>query len=124
HEHAYPTPEEPVESASTSTSWNRDLRRPEEPSTVVAAWTNDAPVPIETHSVLDQPEVAEPEPQREPTQAEPSFRREKPVFAEPGTMVEETIDEEEADTVQYHASSDEGYDEFEEETRAADGHLN
>ncbi len=41
-------------------------------------------------------------------------------------MEEETIDEEEADTVHYQASSDDGYDEFEEETRAADqpAHLN
>ena len=41
-----------------------------------------------------------------------------PVFAAPGTMEEETIDEEEADAVHYEASSDEGYDEFEEETQA------
>ena len=41
------------------------------------------------------------------------------MFAAPGTMEEETIDEEEADTVRYEESSDEGYDEFEEETRAA-----
>ncbi len=34
-------------------------------------------------------------------------------------MEEETIDEEEADAVHYEESSDEGYDEFEEETRAA-----
>src|ERR1700685_485650 len=42
-----------------------------------------------------------------------------PVFASPGTLEEETIDEEEADTVRYEQSSDEGYEEFEEETRAA-----
>ncbi|HEY3972055.1 MAG TPA: Rne/Rng family ribonuclease [Candidatus Sulfotelmatobacter sp.] len=42
-----------------------------------------------------------------------------PIFAAPGTMEEETIDEEEADTVPYESSSDEGYDEFEEETQAA-----
>ena len=36
-------------------------------------------------------------------------------------MEEETIDEEEADTVHYETSSDEGYDEFEEETQAAGG---
>jgi ribonuclease G len=35
-------------------------------------------------------------------------------------MEEETIDEEEADTIHYQSSSDEGYEEFEEETRAAD----
>src|SRR5260370_34169223 len=47
-----------------------------------------------------------------------------PVFAAPGTMEEETIDEEEADTVHYESSSDEGYDEFEEETQTGPGHLN
>jgi len=46
------------------------------------------------------------------------------VFAAPGTMEEETIDEEEADAVHYETSSDEGYDEFEEETQAGPGHLN
>ncbi len=46
---------------------------------------------------------------------------ETPVFAAPGTMEEETIDEEEADTVHYESSSDEGYDEFEEETQAGPG---
>jgi ribonuclease G len=49
-----------------------------------------------------------------------------PVFAAPGTMEEETIDDEEADAIRYESSSDEGYDEFEEETQAAagTGHLN
>ncbi len=40
-------------------------------------------------------------------------------FAAPGTLEEETIDEEEADTLRYEQSSDDGYEEFEEETRAA-----
>jgi ribonuclease G len=42
-----------------------------------------------------------------------------PEFAAPGTLEEETIDEDEADAVRYEESSDDGYDEFEEETRAA-----
>ena len=126
HEHAYPTPEDPVESASTSTTWNRDFRRPEEPSAAVAARTGDAPSAVEQPRAPEPREAVEPEASHELAQEEPSFRQEKPVFAEPGTIVEETIDEEEADAVQYHASSDEGYDEFEEETQAADGssHLN
>jgi ribonuclease G len=45
--------------------------------------------------------------------------REVVAFASPGTLEEETIDEEEAGTVRYEQSSDEGYEEFEEETRAA-----
>src|SRR5206468_2167353 len=36
-------------------------------------------------------------------------------------MEEETIEDEEADTIHYEASSDEGYEEFEEETQAANG---
>ena len=42
-----------------------------------------------------------------------------PAFAAPGTLEEETIDEDEADVVRYEGSSDDSYDEFEEETRAA-----
>jgi Rne/Rng family ribonuclease len=53
-----------------------------------------------------------------------SQHEQTPVFAAPGTMEEETIDEEEADAIHYEASSDEGYDEFEEETQAGPGHLN
>ena len=37
----------------------------------------------------------------------------------PERSKEETIDEEEADAVRYEQASDEGYEEFEEETRAA-----
>jgi len=44
---------------------------------------------------------------------------EAPVFAAPGTLEEETIEDEEADSLRYEQSSDEGYDEFEEETHAA-----
>ena len=51
-------------------------------------------------------------------------QQQAPVFAAPGTMEEETIDEEEADAIRYESSSDEGYDEFEEETQAGPGHLN
>ena len=56
----------------------------------------------------------------DPVFATPVFAT--PGFATPGTLEEETIDEDEADTVRYEESSDEGYDEFEEETRAAPGH--
>jgi ribonuclease G len=47
--------------------------------------------------------------------------QQSPAFAAPGTMEEETIEEEEADTIHYESSSDEGYEEFEEETQAANG---
>ncbi len=42
-----------------------------------------------------------------------------PEFAAPGTLEEETIEEDEVDAVRYEGASDEGYEEFEEETRAA-----
>jgi ribonuclease G len=48
-----------------------------------------------------------------------AIKADEAAFATPGTLEEETIDEEEADTVRYEESSDDGYDEFEEETRAA-----
>jgi Rne/Rng family ribonuclease len=143
-----------AESASVSTDWNQEFRRAEvaaapaweeQPAAVepepapAAAWhrqeaEDHEEVPQEIHaSVADrdqeaavhraegspvehthQPEVYEPEVHAEP----------KPVFAAPGTMVEETIDEDEADAVHYESSSDEGYEEFEEETRAASPDVN
>jgi ribonuclease G len=52
--------------------------------------------------------------------ATPAPESPTPIFAAPGTMEEETIEEEEeADTIRYQESSDDGYEEFEEETRAA-----
>jgi Rne/Rng family ribonuclease len=118
---------EQVESASTSTDWNQEFRRSEEASIPALGWPGESRVTVE------------PEPVREaendrvasvPEQIDPSVGslrgEETPVFAAPGTMEEETIDEEEADTVRYEASSDEGYEEFEEETHAAGqpAHLN
>jgi Rne/Rng family ribonuclease len=83
--------------------------------------------------VAEQGEITEEEIQREDDHKEPDNRgadqidhparlsreEQTPVFAAPGTMEEETIDEEEADTTHYEAASDEGYEEFEEETHAA-----
>jgi len=113
--------EEPAESASTSTSWKREFRRPEEESVPVAAWTSEAQTPVVEEVPYESEEHAEPiAPAAERSeQPEPSYReRETPVFAAPGTMEEETIEEEEADTIRYQESSDDGYEEFEEETRA------
>ncbi len=100
--------------ASTSVEWNREFRQPEpEKAATDAAQTvehqfveedEELVVPRSEHSDRPLPSTREPEP---------------PVFAAPGTLEEETIDEEEADAVRYEGSSDEGYDEFEEETRAA-----
>ncbi len=127
HEDVTQTHDEPVESASTSVSWERDFRRTEEPA--------DSPISIAetSHDHFDEDEVVEESDERaqQPAVAsefnsEFSHHEESPVFAAPGTMEEETIEEDEADTLHYHASSDEGDEEFEEETQNADnsGDLN
>ena len=128
--------EEPAESASTSTDWNREFRRAEEASIPALGWPGEALASVEVEEVpeaevdgniadLEHTDYRHTEHQHT-DQPAPSLREdETPVFAAPGTMEEETIDEEEADAVHYESSSDEGYDEFEEETRAAGPeHLN
>jgi ribonuclease G len=104
---------------STSVDWNREFRRPEPASAAASTVAREA---AETR----EEEVVEEEEDRMVTprghsdrSAPPAGEPEAPVFAAPGTLEEETIDEEEADTVRYEESSDEEYDEFEEETRAA-----
>jgi ribonuclease G len=137
HEDLRPVADEAVESAATTASWNREFRRSEEQvvSGPGLAWSSEAaPVPDEQSSVAPEHGRAHVEEEIEVapvaenvTEFESRSREEhRPIFAEPGTMEEETIDEEEADTIHYQTSSDEGYDEFEEETRAAGGddHLN
>ena len=129
HDDVVPASEEPAESASTSTSWDREFRRPEETSGPAPAWTAEAQKPIVEEASYESEEHAEPiAPAAERNeQPERSYREdETPIFASPGTMEEETIEEEEADTIHYEASSDEGDEEFEEETQAAGQpvHLN
>ncbi|MGA7220502.1 MAG: hypothetical protein WBX38_19460, partial [Candidatus Sulfotelmatobacter sp.] len=111
--------------ASTSVDWNREFHRhdaeqrdaePEQGSERGGEAMPPIAAPaIEEQFVEDEEEmVAAPE-----KSIQPARQPEAPVFAAPGTLEEETIDEEEADTARYVESSDEGYDEFEEETRAA-----
>ena len=134
HEDIRPAAEEVHESAATSTNWTREFRRAEEVSAPAPAWSTETTAPMETE--LENEEVETQSPSEQETDrllvplaedigqtAHSSREEQSPVFAAPGTMEEETIDEEEADTVSYQASSDEGYEEFEEETQAAD-HLN
>jgi Rne/Rng family ribonuclease len=134
HEDVRPIQEEPAESASTATEWNPEFRRPEpEPENLPAlGWPGELRAPVEEEEFVEETEIAEsdasdrataePEPFTAP--AEPVEDR-TPAFAAPGTMEEETIDDDEADAIHYESSSDEGYDEFEEETRAAGAeHLN
>jgi ribonuclease G len=123
--------EETIDSAATSTNWNREFRRSEEKVAPAPSWNSEPAATGETELVseeVEKPSTDEPETDHlliplaeEINPPARSFREEQtPVFAAPGTMEEETIDEEEADTIHYQSSSDEGYEEFEEETRAAD----
>jgi Rne/Rng family ribonuclease len=119
---------EPAESASTATDWTRAFRRPESAAAAAPAWARESAT--EQHSAPPHEEVHEEiefEEQHAPALAEQSeavlSEQPGPVFAAPGTMEEETIDEEEADAIRYESPSDEGYDEFEEETHAAEPHM-
>jgi ribonuclease G len=118
HEEDEPVRETPVESAATSVDWNREFhRRDAESFTAVSAPPQESQMieeVVEEQVVDEQEETAEiPRPSAVAKVAEQA------VFAAPGTLEEEIIDEEEADTVGYEQASDEGFDEFEEETRAA-----
>ena len=137
HEDIHAVHEEPVEhveEASTSTDWSQEFRRPEAASLPSLGWPGETALTVEQDPVQQgevEEEVHEPESHpaaavSEQVDAPVRSRRdeETPVFAAPGTMEEETIDEEEAGTIHYEASSDEGFDEFEEETQAGPGHLN
>jgi ribonuclease G len=109
--------------ASTSVDWNRDFRRPE-PIKAASAAQRESEHTATEEFVEEDEELVSPRPEsheqpREATQQEtPAFTT--PAFAAPGTLEEETIEEEEADTVRYESSADDTFEEFEEETRAAD----
>ncbi|HTW31241.1 MAG TPA: Rne/Rng family ribonuclease [Candidatus Sulfotelmatobacter sp.] len=124
-------------SASTSTDWNSEFRHPEhlEEDIPALGWPGEVRIVAaeeelgsrkrqeadeeqhEEHHQDDQAlsigEYADLKPRQEPT----------PFYAAPGTVEEETIDEEEVGSLPYETSSDEGYDEFEEETHAGPGQL-
>ena len=106
---------EPVSAASTSADWNREFRRPEP---VHEALSIESPVP-QQQFVEEEEELVQPSSDSSNGMRTNSYESDTPAFAAPGTLEEETIDDDEADTVRYQESSDEGYDEFEEETRAA-----
>jgi ribonuclease G len=102
--------------ASTTVDWNREFRR-QEVASVASAGAGEEAQFSEEFVEEDDEMVAVPEHSDRPLP--PVREPEAPAFAAPGTLEEETIDEEEADTVRYEESSDEGYEEFEEVTRAA-----
>jgi Rne/Rng family ribonuclease len=122
--------EKPAEAASTSVDWNREFRRQDlagarDSASAAAAARAREQETVEVEEIEPEDKVAAvPEPSDRPLS--PAHEPEEPAFAAPGTLEEETIDEEEAGTIQYRESSDEGYGEFEEETRAAGqaGELN
>jgi len=128
--------EEPAESASTVTVWSQGFRRRESGAAAAPAWAREAAVTEERAArehgeepeqkyVEEEEEEVAPQAAAEPAERSAPPEQPSPVFAAPGTMEEETIDEDEADTIRYESSSDEGYDEFEEETTAAGpDHLN
>jgi len=116
HEDAQPVEERTVESAATSLNWNREFYRRDSEITGAAAAPAKGTGTVrevveEGDETPDTPQVSDRIAAASPEQVA--------AFAAPGTLEEETIDEEEADTVRYEQTSDEGYDEFEEETRAA-----
>ncbi len=137
HEDVHAAHEEPVEqaerleSASISTDWNQEFRRPEAAPLPSLGWPGESTIPTQQDAVQQGEVEEETHAPVSPTKAGQvdspvRSRREEeaPVFAAPGTMEEETIDDEEAGTIHYEASSDEGYEEFEEETQPGPGHLN
>jgi ribonuclease G len=109
--------------ASTTVDWNREFHRQGTPDTGFSTAPTDA-APYAAAQTIQEEFVEEEDemvaaPGQQTQSVTPISEPETPAFAAPGTLEEETIDEEEADTVRYEESSDEGYDEFEEETRAA-----
>jgi ribonuclease G len=104
-------------SASTSVDRNREFHLRNAANT--GAFAAAAPAKTtkeEVEEVEEEDQIAAgSERSDQPTVPEPQAA----AFAAAGTLEEETIDEEEADAIRYEESSDEGYDEFEEETRAA-----
>ncbi|HKS73990.1 MAG TPA: ribonuclease E/G, partial [Terriglobales bacterium] len=126
HEDTHSAVEEPLESASTTTSWGQEFVRSEEPSAPAAAW-NEAPAvhDEEQHEAeAVESDSSSVEEHGEESRSWNRHEEDSPAFAAPGTMEEETIEEDEADTVHYQASSEESDDEFEEETQAAGSELN
>ncbi len=114
-EEARAVPEKPVESAATSVNWNREFYR-RDSSVAAAAMAPEATETVE--EVIEEDDKIVVVPEHSDRGAAPAPEQ-VPAFAAPGTLEEETIDDEEADTVRFEQASDEGYDEFEEETQAA-----
>jgi Rne/Rng family ribonuclease len=114
-----PRHQEAAASASTSVDWNREFHRRDAVS-AAAAFAPDAAVQEEQ----EQPETRKADDESGAVlgiseEEIPASTEQVVAFASPGTLEEETIDDEEVAPIHYEQTSDEGYDEFEEETRAA-----
>jgi ribonuclease G len=119
--HAHEEAAEPVSavsatepSASTTENWNEEFRHDETPSLPALGWPGEARVTVEEEVVSEEDDdklVPIAEHTDHPAEAPREISREDqvPAFAAPGTIEEETIDEEEADAIRYESSSDEGY---------------
>jgi Rne/Rng family ribonuclease len=130
HEDVSPFQNEAAE-ASTTTDWNQELRRTDA-SLPALGWPGEARSVIEEAQASQDTRVAADasvrgetarEQERETYEPAAVSSPRGPAFAVPGTIEEETIEEEEVETAHYESSSDEGYDEFEEETQAAGGPM-
>lgn len=121
HGDFHPAEEGHGESASTSVQWNREFRHAEDLNSPAAAWAH---IPAPEQERLVQPNSAIEE-QTTPAgahgdEAVRTYPEDlSPELAAQGTIEEETIEDEEAETLHYEASSADDYDEFEEETQAA-----
>ena len=111
----------PTAEASTSSDWNFGFRRKEGPQAVTESAVSETETRsvqhedfIERHEeIFDSERVVQP--------AGEPIEEAKPIFSSPGILEEETIEEDEVETLRYEQASDDGFDEFEEETRAAGG---
>jgi Rne/Rng family ribonuclease len=128
HEDSGANREDVAESASTSADWIQEYRRAETSSLPRLGWPGEARVIAGEEEASEEEEEKHEEEKDdkiilvpEHTDQSPQAPRDEqtPAFAAPGTLEEETIDEEEADALHYESSSDEGYEEFEEEIHAA-----
>jgi Rne/Rng family ribonuclease len=110
-------------SASTAVDWKREFRRPVPLAPIASTSSSEDAQTIEEEVIEEERDIAvQPQPLHRPehslSESETPILA-APTFATPGTLEEETIEEEEADIVRYEESSDDGYEEFEEETQAA-----
>ncbi len=96
---------EHISSATTSIDWKQDFRRAEPQSSAIE----------EEDFVEEEQELVT----SNGKHSDQPAQTDTPAFAAAGTLEEETIEEDEAETLQYEESADDVYDEFEEESREA-----